>query len=269
LKKGWGPVQQVKRGSKMRTRRARAATVSVVLSLMLLASSNASGNVMGTFSNGTFSHPPCAAPVQCGGQGTSTFRWGDTSSSLNFTGSAFNTPRGVNVVIGTLTFFNSVLTLGTEVNSAVLTFNVGDVVATGADTPLFDTVFDNTEFTLTLHMNITPNVPGDPVASRDDVTVVGVLQNGQPSSVVFNPNVFTVDETFTNSVGVEACFCSLDLKGFSLEVSDPVHGAVAFAAVPAAVPGASTVALFGTGGIVLLLARQRRNRESTRKSRVA
>ncbi len=247
----------------MRTRRARAATVSVVLSLMLLASSNASGNVMGTFSNGTFSHPPCAAPVQCDGQGTSTFRWGDTRSSLNFTGSAFDTPRGVNVVIGTLTFFNSVLTLGTEVNSAVLTFNVGDVVATGADTPLFDAVFDNTDFTLTLHLNITPNVPGDPVASRDDVTVVGVLQNGQPSSVVFNPNVFSVDETFTNSVQVEACFCSLELVGFG-RVSDPVHGAVAFAAVP----GASTVALFGIGGIVLLLVRQRRNRESTRKSRV-
>jgi hypothetical protein len=249
-------------------------TLSIVAVILLLASGNASGNVMGSASDGTFDHAPCVAPVQCSGQGTSTFSWGDTGSSLTFTGTKnFDYPRSKEVQLGTLRFFNTAVTAGTEVSSVVLTFSLGDVTATGADAcngcP-FDTLYDFTTFILTLNINNTPNIPNDPVASRDQIIVAGVLQrlfqNGvlqdpQPANVTFSPNVFRVDEGFADSVNVDAEFDAVNLIGFG-EVSDPAHGDVV------SVPEPLTFALLGGGAVVLILARQRRSRGSGGKARV-
>jgi len=249
----------------------------MVAGILLLAGGNASGNVMGSVSDGTFDHAPCVAPVQCRGQETSTFFWGDTDSSLTFAGTKnFDYPRNQKVTIGTFTFHNTPLTAGTEVSSGLtVTFSLGDVTATGADAcngcP-FDTLYDFTGFELTLNLNNTPNIPNDPVASRDEIIVTGVLQglfqngvlqNPQPASVTFSPSVFRVDEGFTNSVDVLAEFDDAFLSGFG-DVRDPAHGDVV-------VPEPSTLVLLSGVALVLvlILARQRRSRGSGGKARVA
>ena len=254
-------------------------TLSMVAGILLLAGGNASGNVMGSVSDGTFDHAPCVAPVQCTGQGTSTFFWGDTGSSLTFTGTKnFDYPRNQKVTIGTFTFHNTPLTAGTEVSSGLtVTFSLGDVTATGADAcngcP-FNTLYDFTGFELTLNLHNTPNIPNDPVASRDEIIVTGVLQglfqngvlqNPQPASVTFSPNVFRVDEGFTNSVDVLAEFDDVSLCCYDpASVRDRAHGDVV-------VPEPSTLVLLSGVALVLvlILARQRRSRGSRGKARVA
>src|SRR5713226_1841542 len=192
----------------------KRATFSIVVAAVLLVSSHASGNLTGTLSPGTFSHPPCGPTVVCSGQGTNTFSYGDNPSTLTFTPGSINPstgkftpgrpfddphdPRRMKIVVGQLDFFNSALTLGTEVTTVDLTFSSGDIVATGADSPLFDTVFDNYLFSLTLTINTTLNT-ADPVASRDDIVVtrsvvtipgIGV----RDFTFDYNPNVFSVNE---------------------------------------------------------------------------
>src|SRR6266849_10817072 len=196
----------------------KRATFTIVVAAVLLVSSHASGNLTGTLSPGTFSHPPCGPTVVCSGQGTNTFSYGDNPSTGKFTpGRPFDDPRRMKIVVGQLDFFNSALTLGTEVTSVHLTFSSGDIVATGADSPLFDTVFDNYLFSLTLTINTTLNT-ADPVASRDDIVVtrsvvtipgIGV----RDFTFDYNPNVFSVNENALNSVEMKACFCSFELVG--------------------------------------------------------
>jgi len=127
----------------------RAFFSTIAAAAVLLVSGNASGNLTGTMSDGIFSapSPPCVAPVQCAGVGTNTFSWGDTNSTLQATGSAFNIPLGAFFVMGHLSFSNATTTAGTAVSGVTLTLNTGDVVATAGES---QTIYDNVSLPLTL-----------------------------------------------------------------------------------------------------------------------
>ena len=252
----------------MRNRGELTARVLVVVAVVLLASTNVSGEpvLSGTVTGGTFINPNGAAsctaltaPVQCSGDGTGTFSWGDNASTLTFTAIPFpDTPRFQDFKIGKLDFHNSTNTDGTEVSRIDLTFSSGNVASTD---PAFDSIYDNIVFVLELHISNTPNT-GTPQQNADDITVVSVRENGQPSSVKFDPNVFSVIETTAlvngeTFVYIEAQFHSLDLVGYG-QVGDPSVGFVSSSVIPQP----STVALVGGGVIVLVLARLRRNRGS-------
>jgi hypothetical protein len=250
-----GLVVELKGGWGMRSR----LTFSIAAVFVLLASTNASGDFIGAFSNSDakFSHDPCTLPVVCSGQGTNTFSWGDFSSTLTFRGTTFNTKASEKFVMGHLDFVNSMLTSGTEVSSVDLTFGAGDVTATDPDSA-FNTFYDNWIFTLTLAIDNTPNT-ADPVASRDNIVVTKSLETipglgTRNSNVTINPNVFSVNEDASNSVDLQFCFCSFEFVGFG-EVANPALGAVSFLPIP----GPSTLALLGGGFVALALTRRRRS----------
>jgi hypothetical protein len=247
----------------------KRATFSIVAAAVLLVTSNANGNLTGTVNDGIFSHPDCLLPVQCDGQNTNTFRWGDGHSSLQATGVTFsNYPFPADpvpsVVIGNLFFFNAVSTDGTVVTEVTLQLRTGNVFIT--ETGLIDLNHSNIGYLpLTLGITNTPNNPADPTddASADIISFLSGAHcrpcintdNGNPI-----PDKFHVRELGPGtSVEILGFFGSLGVLGFGA-VADPTQGFTT-----SSVPGPSSLALVGGGLIALILARERRRMREPRQ----
>ena len=135
---------------------------------------------------GTFENPvPGGAVVT--GVGTSVFTFGDPEqigtgpSSLSFAGSAFSGAFETPFKIGTLTYFNGTITLGTEATAVDLALH------TTFTTPPLGLV--NSAFTLSL--TSTPNT-GTPDQNADFVTLPSSFV---PTTFVIGGTTYTVELT--------------------------------------------------------------------------
>lgn len=232
----------------------KRATFSIMVGAVLLVSSNASANLVGTISDGIFSapSPPCVAPIQCAGVGTNTFSWGDTNSTLQATGSAFNTPLGTLFVMGHLFYSNTVTASGTEVSGVTVTFNSGNLVATQGESL---TLRANVPLPLTLTITNTLNT-ADPIASADYITITSPLFRLDPNQPPVDQ--FHVFEQASTSVEILGIFGSFLPVGFA-NIANPAVAFTSSSAPGSSVPGPSSLALLGGGLIALILARQRRS----------
>jgi PEP-CTERM motif len=231
---------------------SKRAVFSIVAAAVLLVSSNASGNLIGTMSNGTFSDPsPTCPPATCN-PNSNPFTWGSGGSSLLAAGSAFNAALGTPFMMGSLTFANNLDNAGTFVDSVTLTFNTGNVVATaGEDASLYS----NVSVPVILDIVNNPNT-ADPGASADVISI----RSGQPA---FRPD--------PNPQGAAAQFSALEPNQGGVAVLRQIWGVFGSASVVGfrdpdadsafvATPEPSSIALLGGGLVTLVLAVRKRRR---------
>jgi len=145
-------------------------------------------------STGTFQNPAGPPGMVTAGVGTNHFTWGVTAdgnpvNSLAFAGASFVTVSPETTFgLGTLTYHNGAIALGTEASSVDLavTLTFSDPAGLGPQS-----------FTFPFTMVTTPNGGVDPVADADSVE----LGLGRQSVFSFGGTSYTLDLSFGNFHG--------------------------------------------------------------------
>jgi len=230
---------------------AVVAATTFVIGATHVAAQQGSGTLSARFITPT---PAClpsgTAPVstpRCDGLQTSSISWGDPGnfgigqSSFVFQARPFtNVPLGQTFVLGTLTYFNGTIFVGTEITDIVLQ------ITSASATPAFNQILG-----LPLRIVQTTNAGVDPVADADFLYFSDALQFGS----------FRVFEGQSATVEILGRFNSLDNMGFGRITNESVPGAgflnPSLDPSPTTVPEPSTVALCALGLLGLFAAKRR------------
>lgn len=193
-------------------RQSSIVTKALLAGALFVGSSHfAFANFIGS-SSGVFANPVGPAGMVTTGVNTSFFTWGDglppPSSSLSFSGASFSVPAETTFSVGTLTYFNGTISLGTEATNVDLLLTLAFTNPSGL----------TENFSYTLGLINSPNVVGDDIGSADYVTLPSLsstvftsggidytlhLEFGAFSGASFGgPNEFRVLEGQTAAVGI-------------------------------------------------------------------
>jgi hypothetical protein len=215
----------------------RAVITGVSLAFLSVPSAHAlfiEGSTSGIFTN-----PVGPGTMVTTGVGTSSFTWGTpasssgSSSSLDFTGTAFSTNTETFFDVGEISYFNGTIVGNTQADTVDLEITLNFTTPGGI----------NEAFTYLLSLINTPNT-GDPVASADFIAF--------PASL---PSETFIHDGAVYSVGLEVGVVTGD--GFSSQTTFSVledssatatlRGIVTSEGVEQEVPAPATIALFSLG----------------------